>query len=544
MPVAPAGVGRAHPGLPLHRLPDRRTPTCCAEVIEHVADDFAREGSNAWFTRPLERAAAPRHRCPDCGGSALEKTSDIVDVWFESGVSWAAVADGKLVPPGEKVDLYLEGADQHRGWFHSSLLTAVGHARARRPTRRCSPTAGCWTSAARSTRSRRSPPPAPRAPRSTTSTRPCGWRRTAPSCCACGPRRPTTSRDIVFSARPSSISWASRTGRSATPAATCCRTCTTSSRRATRCEDDQLRELDLLALGVLRERDHQVFEAYRRYSFHEVVRLMVDYVITVSAEYLDPVKDALYCEAPGSPRPAQRADRPARDDAHPGHLDGAGAAASPPRTWPTSWRASPASRSTCTADPWRAGRPRARSSRAPNKRWTDEIRPRREAILRPLEAFRAGGHKSLEARVEVTPAAAERPHWQWNLSHLAELCVVSQIELDRPTTPAGETEITVDEAPGPECPRCWRRTGEAYADGGRSLPCRGAPAWQVSAGLPGPRRWPPSQPTLKEPSPHDARAPQIRPVRGVGRAGHRCSTSGPRCWPASSLKPLGYAVAR
>ena len=63
-------------------------------------------------------------------------------------------------------------------------------------------------------------------------------------------------------------------------------------------EDHDLRELDLLALGVLRERDHQIFEAYRRFAFHEVVRLINDYVVTVSAEYLDPIKDALYCEAP------------------------------------------------------------------------------------------------------------------------------------------------------------------------------------------------------------------------------------------------------
>src|SRR5678815_4144638 len=62
-----------------------------------------------------------------------------------------------------------------------------------------------------------------------------------------------------------------------------------------RLEDYELRELDLLALGLLRERDHQIFEAYRRFAFHEVVRLMNDYVITVSAEYLDPIKDALYC---------------------------------------------------------------------------------------------------------------------------------------------------------------------------------------------------------------------------------------------------------
>ncbi len=65
-------------------------------------------------------------------------------------------------------------------------------------------------------------------------------------------------------------------------------------------EDQYLRELDLLALGVLRERDHEVFEAYRRYEFHTVVRLLTDAVITMSSEYLDPIKDTLYCEAPDS----------------------------------------------------------------------------------------------------------------------------------------------------------------------------------------------------------------------------------------------------
>jgi hypothetical protein len=68
--------------------------------------------------------------------------------------------------------------------------------------------------------------------------------------------------------------------------------------------------------------------------------------------------------------------------------------------------------------------------------------------------------------VRVTPTAAERPHWQWSLAHLAELCVVSRVELDPADAPAGaETRITVDEAPEPTCPRCWRRTGEAAGAG-------------------------------------------------------------------------------
>ena len=80
-------------------------------------------------------------------------------------------------------------------------------------------------------------------------------------------------------------------------------------------------------------------------------------------------------------------------------------------------------------------------------------------MLQPLEQFRAAGHKSLEARVKVTPAAAERPHWQWSVAHLAELCVVSRVELDAEDARRRDP-IVVDEAPGPTCPRCWRRTAK------------------------------------------------------------------------------------
>ena len=100
-----------------------------------------------------------------------------------------------------------------------------------------------------------------------------------------------------------------------------------------------------------------------------------------------------------------------------------------------------------------------REMKNPNRRWLEEIRPRREAILARLEPFRAAGHKALEARVTVRPAASERPHWQWNRTHLTELTVVSVIDVLDTDAP-GPTEITIDAAPGPECPRCWRRTGK------------------------------------------------------------------------------------
>ncbi len=79
--------------------------------------------SDLWWTEPLESFAPPGMTCSACGGTAFEKERNIVDIWFESGVTWRAV----LVERGMKfpADAYLEGGDQYRGWFRSNLLTSV-----------------------------------------------------------------------------------------------------------------------------------------------------------------------------------------------------------------------------------------------------------------------------------------------------------------------------------------------------------------------------------------------------------------------------------
>jgi len=79
--------------------------------------------SDLWWTEPLERFAPAGLVCPGCGGTAFAKEFNIVDIWFESGVTWRAV----LVERGMKfpADAYLEGADQYRGWFRSNLITSV-----------------------------------------------------------------------------------------------------------------------------------------------------------------------------------------------------------------------------------------------------------------------------------------------------------------------------------------------------------------------------------------------------------------------------------
>ena len=101
---------------------------CGKEIIDDVTikavqDLFAREGSNAWFTHEASEILPEGYTC-SCGGRSFRKETDIMDVWFDSGSSHAAVAEPNP-DLGWPVDMYLEGSDQHRGWFQSSLLTAV-----------------------------------------------------------------------------------------------------------------------------------------------------------------------------------------------------------------------------------------------------------------------------------------------------------------------------------------------------------------------------------------------------------------------------------
>jgi isoleucyl-tRNA synthetase len=96
-----------------------------AGVVRHVANIFGEHGSDEWWKREASELLPDGTICGECKSTKFVKEENIIDVWFESGVSWAAVCrdrDGLGVP----VDLYLEGSDQHRGWFHTSLLTGVG----------------------------------------------------------------------------------------------------------------------------------------------------------------------------------------------------------------------------------------------------------------------------------------------------------------------------------------------------------------------------------------------------------------------------------
>jgi isoleucyl-tRNA synthetase len=104
-----------------------------------VIDLFEHDGAEAWHTTDVSKLLPSGAKCGHCGGKSFRKETDILDVWFDSGTSWFAVCESDRDLKGAYADfqncarregqqvecLYLEGGDQHRGWFHSSLLTSV-----------------------------------------------------------------------------------------------------------------------------------------------------------------------------------------------------------------------------------------------------------------------------------------------------------------------------------------------------------------------------------------------------------------------------------
>src|SRR5579872_706201 len=109
--------------IPAFDCEDCGTPILDAKVARHVADLFREHGAIIWWTWETNCLLPADVRCPQCGSSKLKKEMNIVDIWFESGVTHLAVLGSDDLP--WPADVYLEGSDQYRGWFRSNLITAM-----------------------------------------------------------------------------------------------------------------------------------------------------------------------------------------------------------------------------------------------------------------------------------------------------------------------------------------------------------------------------------------------------------------------------------
>jgi len=123
-PDAPLGSEGGIPTSSIKNTKETSGQKLLTPVIEHLADQVKTKGSDVWFEKDIKELLPPGFVCPDCGKSEFKKANDILDVWFDSGVSHQAVFHSMMKRP-LPADMYLEGSDQHRGWFQSSLIPSV-----------------------------------------------------------------------------------------------------------------------------------------------------------------------------------------------------------------------------------------------------------------------------------------------------------------------------------------------------------------------------------------------------------------------------------
>jgi isoleucyl-tRNA synthetase len=427
--------------------------------MRHVADLFEKDGADVWFGRDAAELVPPGTTCKACGGTTFRKDNAIVDVWFESGVSWYAVC-APNPELGEPVELYLEGSDQHRGWFHSALLTGigvVGHAPYKAVL-----THGFVLDEQGRPYSKSEIEKAKREGRKIEFIEPDDVIKSqgaeifrlwvaSTEFRSDIPYSRTILNQLGESYRKLRNTWRFLLGNlyDFDPSA---HSLDASGSRA------QLSELDRYALARLRNLTDEVRRAYDAYELHVVYRLLMDYVtVELSAFYLDVLKDRLYAD--GADSASRRAAQAVLFEA----ARSLAALCAPilcftsEEVWgylphgadePASVHLAlmPSGAPLDAADPMAV-------------KWATLLRYR-DGALKALEPFRAAKHKAIDAQVTIRPLASERTVLESYADGLAELFGVSKVVLDR-SVDGDEPHFAVEQAPGFPCARCWRYTPDS-----------------------------------------------------------------------------------
>ena len=439
-------------------------------VIEHVARLFGDgRGIEEWYLRAVPDLLPPGTRCRKCGGTTFRKGTDTLDVWFDSGCSHAAVLETRpeLTWPAE---LYLEGSDQHRGWFHSSLLEAMA-------TREAPPYRAVLT---------------------------CGFVVDGDG------RKMSKSVGNVVSPQDLLPKYGAEILRLWVAAEDYTEDIRLSSLILDRLADAyrrirntfrfllgnlsdfdpardrqpyaRLDEVDRFVLDRLAHLIDRVRRAYEEYQFHTVFHAVHNFcAVDLSALYLDVIKDRLYTSAPTDPR-----RRAAQTTCH--DIFRALARMMAPILTFTSeeaWRYVPGARAESVHLERFPEVPVEWLDDTLDAEWSRLLEVRRE-IAKALETARAQGliGSGLEAAVTIAAAPEDLPELlRRKRDLLPTLLIVSQVAFDRPASkPAVVHEsqeipglvIGIDRARGRKCERCWmwtERVGESAAHPGLCERC-------------------------------------------------------------------------
>jgi len=428
-------------------------------LVEHVAGIFRDgQGADEWYEREARDLLPPGTRCPQCGGERFRKETDILDVWFDSGCSHAAVLETRpeLRWPA---DMYLEGSDQHRGWFHSSLLEAVGTRGA--PPYRSVLTHGFVVDGEGRKMS-----------------------KSMGNYVAPDDLIPRYGAEVLrlWAAAEDYTEDIRLSGEILDRLADAYRRIRNTYRfllgnladfdpRRDRQPFARLEEVDRFVLDRLARLVDRARRAYEEYQFHTVFHSVHNFcAVDLSALYLDIIKDRLYTAAPGDPR--RRAAQTACHDI----LSALVRLMAPILTFTSeeAWRYLPGPRAESVHLERFPEVPLEWLDDRLHREWERLLEVRRE-VARALETAR--GRKQigsgLEAAVRITAAPEDLPALlAAKAALLATVFIVSRVTV-APGPPGGlvhyESQeipglvIEVDRAPGRKCARCWvwsERVGE------------------------------------------------------------------------------------
>ncbi len=434
-PPAPWGVP-----IPALGCTACRTQLLSAQTVRHFRDLFRAKGADCWFTEPVEALLPAGAACPACGGTEFRKEGDILDVWFESGSSHRAVLarDFNL---GYPAFLYLEGSDQHRGWFQSSILTAVG-------------TTGT-------------------APFETVLTH--GFvvddqgRKISKSEGNYIPAEQMVARygADVLRLYVASMDYADDikvSERGIKEMSEAYRKIRNTFRYllgnledykdldASTVEPTSLHAIDRWTLGQLNKLVRDVRSAYEQFEFYRVYQRVYQFMaVELSSFYLDVLKDRLYAEAPGGP------DRRAAQFVLARLHDQLSRLLAPiiPHTADELWEYLPAA-------PGKPASVHLAEFPEPDPRWDDDARDARwdellklrEQVLVALEALRKAKQIGSAQEAKVTIATKSPERWEPDRELLATLCNVSEIVLIADASAQVES-VSALVSPHSKCERCW-----------------------------------------------------------------------------------------
>ncbi|HOE26194.1 MAG: isoleucine--tRNA ligase [Candidatus Aureabacteria bacterium] len=419
-------------------------PVLTAQTLARVREAVAARGADAWFSEPAVSFVPERFGCPSCGKGEFRKEEDIIDVWFDSGVSHQAVLAARP-ELGFPAALYLEGSDQHRGWFQTSLLTAV--ALAGRAPFATVLTHGFITDGEGKKMSKSAGNVI--APRSVIERYGADILRLWVASVDYGVDV-RISREIldqlVDAYRRLRNTFRYLLGN----------LCDFSPERH-RVPLERMEETDRWILSRLERLRSGVTDAYERYDFCRAYHLLHQFcAVDLSSLYLDVLKDRLYTAGGDSPR------RRSAQTALCAVLETLVPLSAPilAFTAEEAWRAAPFLTARAASVHW-ADWPAAREEHldaALEAEWERLLEVRREAA-KALEEARRGGMigNALEARVAIVCGDeglfrlldAKRPL-------LADLFIVSGVALSFDPSAGAAAKVTVARAEGGKCGRCWR----------------------------------------------------------------------------------------